>query len=77
MEPLFSCRYHYILSRCIDMNSRKHSGKEREGNIATVLSAHTLSRLKNTPIQNALVYISFCVARKKSDNRVLGHDSID
>ena len=29
------------------------------------------------PIQNALVYISFCVARKKSDYRALGHDSID
>ena len=29
------------------------------------------------PIQNALVYISFCVARKKSENRALGHDSID
>ena len=28
------------------------------------------------PIQNALLYISFCVARKKLDNRVLGHDSI-
>ena len=28
------------------------------------------------PIQNALVYISVCVARKKSDNRALGHDSI-
>ena len=25
-------------------------------------------------IQNALVYISFCGARKKSDNRALGHD---
>ena len=25
--------------------------------------------------QNGLVYISFCVTRKKSDN--LGHDSID
>ena len=28
-------------------------------------------------IQNAFLYISFCVARKKSDNRALGHDSID
>ena len=28
-------------------------------------------------IQNALVYISFCVARKKSDNCAPGHDSID
>ena len=26
------------------------------------------------PIQNALVYILFCVARKKSENRALGHD---
>ena len=32
---------------------------------------------RNTPIQNALVYISFCGAQKKSDNRALGHDSID
>ena len=27
------------------------------------------------PIQNALVFILFCVARKKSENRALGHDS--
>ena len=26
-------------------------------------------------IQNALVFISFCGAQKKSDNRALGHDS--
>ena len=62
------------------------------------LRTHSLSRLKNPPIQYALVYISFCVARKhrrsapvqnalvyisfsvarkKSDNRALGHDSVD
>ena len=33
--------------------------------------------LSNAPIQKALVYILFCVARKKSDNGALGHDSID
>ena len=27
------------------------------------------------PIQNALVYISFCVAWKKLEKRALGHDS--
>ena len=33
------------------------------------------SNRNRNPIQNALVYISFCVARKKSENRALGHDS--
>ena len=33
-------------------------------------------RQRNAPIQNALVYISLCGARKKSDNRALGHNSI-
>ena len=31
----------------------------------------------SNPIQNALVYISFCAALIKSDYRALGHDSID
>ena len=30
---------------------------------------------RRNPIQNALVYILFCVARNKSENRDLGHDS--
>ena len=29
---------------------------------------------RRNPIQTTLVYISFCVARKKSENRALGHD---
>ena len=32
MEPLFSCRYHCILSRYIDMNSR-NTVEKREGAI--------------------------------------------
>ena len=31
--------------------------------------------LNVAPIQNALVYISFCAALKKSDNRDLGRDA--
>ena len=27
------------------------------------------------PVENALVYISFCVARQKSEIRALGHDT--
>ena len=33
--------------------------------------------LRNAPIQNAWVYISFCAVRITSDDRALGHDSID
>ena len=33
--------------------------------------------LRYAPIQNAWVYIAFCAVRIKSDNRALGHVSID
>ena len=46
MEPLFSCRYHYILSR---YEFSKHSGKEREGAIerdTDALRSHVTDELK-------------------------------
>ena len=30
---------------------------------------------RRNPIQNALIYILFCVTRKKSENRAMGHNS--
>ena len=40
----------------------------------TFRSVHGEKSWRN-PIQNALVYILFCVARKNSENRALGHGS--
>ena len=73
MQPSFSWRDNYILSRYIDINSRY--------NEICILPLTILILIFKTsypgPIQNAWVYISFCVARIKSDNRAVGHDSID
>ena len=44
-----------------------------QGQLSVFLVIKTTNR--RNPVQNALVYILFCVAQKKSENRAMGHDS--
>ena len=69
--PGHNCRTFFVLHRtkCKPM----HFEWERFSDVTLTL---TLILTPN-PIQNTLLYISFCVALKKLENRALGHDSID